>query len=170
MRISRLVAAAVATVCLQTGSAGAQSAAGRWEGTVTTPDGPYAATLTLDSASGGWHGSILAPAYHPDAMSFATVSVHSDTITMTLPVESSTATFRGRVTSDAKSFSGQVTVDGGDYGSFSFTRAAGATAPVRPPRHRQAADSQRSKSAPIQWTSSFGDGDVGLTAPVCEPS
>lgn len=138
MIVSRLLAAAVTIVCLQTGSADAQSAVGRWEGTVTTPDGPYPATLTLDSTSTGWRGSILAPAYHPDAMSFATVTVHADTITMTLPVESSTATFRGRVAVDAKSFSGQVTVDGGDYGTFTFARAAAAaaTAPVKPPRHR----------------------------------
>lgn len=138
MTIFRLVAAAVAAVCLQTASANAQGAVGRWEGTVTTPDGPYAATVTLDSASGGWRGSILAPAYHADVMTFASVTVHADTIIMTLPVESSTATFRGRIAADAKSLSGQVTVDGGDYGSFSFTRAAGASGPARPPRRQEA--------------------------------
>ncbi|HEY5061382.1 MAG TPA: hypothetical protein VII52_07580, partial [Gemmatimonadaceae bacterium] len=105
-----------------------------------------------------------------DAMSFATVTVHADTITMTLPVESSTATFRGRVTADAKSFSGQVTVDGGDYGSFSFTRAAGATAPARPPRHQPAPDNQRMQSASIPSSGVSADRGMGFTAPACGPS
>jgi hypothetical protein len=168
--ISRLVVAAFTSVCLQSASVSAQSAVGRWEGTVTTPDGPYAATLTLDSTSGGWRGSILAPAYHPEAMSFGTVTVHADTITMTLPVESSTATFRGRVTTDAKSFSGQVTVDGGDYGSFTFARAAGATAPTKPPRHQETPDDQRLRSASIPSSGAFADRRTGLTAPACAPS
>lgn len=166
--ISRLVVAAFTSVCLQSAGVSAQSAVGRWEGTVTTPDGPYAATLTLDSTSGGWRGSILAPAYHPDAMSFATVTVHADTITMTLPVENSTATFRGRVTADAKSLSGQVTVDGGDYGSFSFTRAQ--TAPARSPRQQQAPDNRPIKSASISSSGAFAGRGMGLTAPACGPS
>lgn len=170
MMISRLAAAAVTSVCLHAASVRAQSAVGRWEGTVTTPDGPYAATLTLDSTSGGWRGSILAPAYHPDAMSFAAVTVHADTITMTLQVESSTATFRGRVTADAMSLSGQVTVDGGDYGTFSFGRAAGATAPARPPRHQQAPHNQRLRSASLPSIGTIADRGMRLTAAACGPS
>jgi hypothetical protein len=162
MRISPVVGAVAMCVCFRAANAGAQNATGRWEGTVTSPDGPYAATLTLDSAAGGWRGSILAPAYHPEAMSFATVTVHADTITMTLPVESSTATFRGRMTADAKSFSGQVTADGADYGTFSFTRAAGATAPASPPRRHQASDNHELPSAVLHSVGAFPDRGMGL--------
>jgi hypothetical protein len=134
MTVSRLLSAAVTIACLHIGMAHAQSVAGKWQGTVTTPDGPYPATLTLDSTSAGWSGSILAPAYHPDAMPFAAITVRGDSVTMTLPVENATATFRGRIAPETNVYSGQVLVDGGDYGSFTFSRSGSSVMPAKPTR------------------------------------
>ena len=97
MMIFRLVAAAVAAVCLQTASASAQGAVGRWEGTVTTPDGPYAATVDARQRVrrvARVHPRAGLPSRRNDLCHRHRARRHDH---MTLPVENSTATFRGRI-------------------------------------------------------------------------
>jgi hypothetical protein len=128
----RFAAALLSTVLIISVPARAQSVAGKWQGSVTSQNGTQDATITFDSTAIGWQGNIVVPDLGVDASPFTSVTVHADSITMTLPYQNVTITFRGHVTADMKTLSGQLLADDNDAGSFTFSRPAPA-APAKPP-------------------------------------
>jgi hypothetical protein len=122
MTLGRMAAMLALAAGLHGRTAFAQSAAGTWDGTVTTQQGPQPTTVTIDSTAAGWKGTLLAPMFNGQAMPFSSVVVKGDTLSLTLPVQSGTALMRGVVAADRKTLSGQLWFDGNDAGTFSFTR------------------------------------------------
>jgi hypothetical protein len=128
--VLHVASAAVVCACAQArapaGSAPAavspaQSPAGRWEGEARVPGSlPVLVTITLDSASGGWHGALVASELGSEAVPFVSVRRLRDSIVLYLPAAHN-AVLRGRLRADDRRLDGVV--EGWEGATFSVARA-----------------------------------------------
>ncbi|MDB4878143.1 MAG: hypothetical protein JWM41_4589 [Gemmatimonadetes bacterium] len=156
--MERIAAALVLAAGLHARPALAQSHAGTWDGTVTTQQGAQPTTITLDSTSTGWRGTLLAPMFNGQAMPFSSVTVKGDTVSMTLPIQNGMAEMRGVVAGSTHVLSGQLWFDGTDAGTFSFARKA------------KAPGSGMTISAPVVLLSAFVPSRLWAAPPDTSPS
>jgi len=113
-------------------SAGAQSLAGKWEGSIFAQGTAIPVVITFDSTAAGWSGSFLVAQLNPNAISMA-VTVKMDTVSMQLPEEGMNAFLQGILGADKKTLNGMLAVQGDNSGSFQVTKAAAAAkSPVNP--------------------------------------
>ncbi len=127
---SRMIGALVAAAALHAAPAAAQSVAGRWDGTVTTQQGPQNVTLTFDSTAAGWQGT--ATSDMAGSVPLFNIALKGDTVSFALSVQSMTISMAGALTADRKTLNGYLWMDGADAGTFKFMHAAPA-APAKPP-------------------------------------
>lgn len=100
----------------------AQSPAGRWEGEARTPGSPpVLVTITLDSASAGWHGALLTSQLGREAVPFVSVRRLRDSIVLYLPAVAHNAVLRGRLGADGRRLDGVV--EAWEGATFSVARA-----------------------------------------------
>lgn len=130
--------------------AGAQGAAGTWEGVA----GGERVTVTLDSGATGWRGTLFAPGWRPAPMPLTTVAVRRDSVTLQLPAEGNGAMLVGALSTDRLRLGGLITLGIDTVGPFRLARSgtpaaaellAQVTRPAAPgPRREyQDADSAR---------------------------
>jgi hypothetical protein len=90
----------------QAPTAAAASAAGRWEGAISTPGAELKITVTLTSSGGGWSGTIDIPAQGARGLALGDVTVQGSAISFTLPSVPGAPAFKGTLAPDGASISG----------------------------------------------------------------
>jgi hypothetical protein len=120
--------AALVASALGLQTAGAQSIAGKWEGSIFAQGNAIPVVITFDSTAAGWSGTLLVAQLNPNAISMA-VTVKKDTVSMQLPEEGMNAFLQGLIGADKKTLNGMVAVQGDNSGSFQVTKAAAAAKP-----------------------------------------
>jgi pimeloyl-ACP methyl ester carboxylesterase len=89
-------------------SLAAQSPAGLWEGSITTPGAPLNVIIRLNEGPGGWTGTIDIPAQGAKGLPLSDIGVDGSTVRFTLAVPPQPpAAFNGTVSADGSSIAGQ---------------------------------------------------------------
>ena len=119
-----LIASLVASPAL------AQSARGAWDGFAYTGNSSQKVTVSLDSATGGWKGTVVS-SMSPDAVQLVTVTLKADTLSFGIPYNGNTVWVSGLVA--GSKFNATIWVGNDNVGTMELSKkAADAEKPAKP--------------------------------------
>ena len=134
MQFPRPMFAATLGLVIAASSAFAQEKRGIWEGTAYTGNGNQVLTVVIDSAAGGWKGSVIS-AQLGDSVQLVEVGVAADTLSFGIPFQGMVVYVSGLIAADK--FSGGIWVQNQSAGTIELTRKKPAAAAPKPPEESE---------------------------------
>lgn len=109
------------------GPAVGRNPTGKWDGVVRSSGAtPVTITITLDSVSGAWRGSFLAPVIGSQAIPFVSITHVHDSVALRLPAIVQNAVLHGHISADGNRMDGAIENSNGQ--TFNTARAGSVEA------------------------------------------